>query len=574
MSNRPKVFFVVTIPTHLRVLMDAADLVHATGRYIPIMVYHPSAVFDQNYADCKNKPYPAYVWYNNSFHASGATCKNSSIKPIPTAKLKRNFWSSGSGRYLKIRKSIRFLPSPSAIGTAVSIFYPAVRLAVSFYGFARGLFKIFFFSESLNTSSNSDTISLHNKSWLQRFLIRTFATEWISLSHDGLQPQAGFHLRLRKLFREGLFSGLTDQRIFYDEFYKLINTQNPVLVVLPEANFFYYSHYVIRAAHLNSIPIVIVPFTIVNTLEWAEAFFDIALYQANSGWNRLFSIAFPHWVLKHRGRRLILPPSYILACEYLNMVPDIPWLINSGNIDAIAAESQFMANYYLRSGISAEKIQFTGALSDDSLYSLLSERDQHLRTLGASFNILIKGKVILIGLPPDQFGGGKRKGCEFDNHEDLIRFMISMITLLSNCEHTVLINLHPRINPADVVWLTEFGATIINEPIERLVPLADIYVAVASATIRLGISCSIPVVNYDAYQYDYDDYKGLSGVCEVKTKHEYELILDSLIHDPLFYSKTQTAQKVTANNLCLVDGNAGKRLLSLFDELVLHGTVA
>lgn len=197
-----------------------------------------------------------------------------------------------------------------------------------------------------------------------------------------MQSEIGFRQRLIHLFSDGLFSGLSDQKRFYDEISELIQGQKPVLIVLPEANLFYNSQFVIRAAHLNSTPVAIVPFTIVNTLEWAEAFYDVPLYQANKGWNRLFARAFPHWVLEHKGRRLILPPVHVLGCECFDMVPAIPWLINSCGADAIAAESQFMSDYYLRAGIQKEKIRFTGALSDDRLFALLKERDLRLRALG------------------------------------------------------------------------------------------------------------------------------------------------------------------------------------------------
>jgi hypothetical protein len=339
------------------------------------------------------------------------------------------------------------------------------------------------------------------------------------------------------------------------------------LIVLPEANLFYNSQFVIRAAHLNTTPAVIVPFTIVNTLEWAEAFFDIPHYQANKGWNRLFAKAFPHWVLEHKGRRLILPPAYILGCEYFDMVPTIPWLINSCDADAIAAESQFMAGYYLRAGIQKEKVRFTGALSDDRLFALLKERELHRKALGERFAIQIREKVILIGLPPDQFGGGKRHGCEFDSYEELIQFMVGVVTSLCCSKATVLINLHPRIKYADVAWLSTLGVTIIDEPIDRLIPLADLYIAVASATIRLGISCGIPVINYDAYKYDYDDYQGLPGVCEVKNRHDYKSILNDLINDKSFYLKIHEAQKATASHLCVIDGRSSERLLNLFARL-------
>jgi hypothetical protein len=131
----------------------------------------------------------------------------------------------------------------------------------------------------------------------------------------------------------------------------------------------------------------------------------------------------------------------------------------------------------------------------------------------------------------------------------------------------VLINLHPRIKYADVAWLSTLGVTIIDEPIDRLIPLADLYIAVASATIRLGISCGIPVINYDAYKYDYDDYQGLPGVCEVKNRHDYKSILNDLINDKSFYLKIHEAQKATASHLCVIDGRSSERLLNLFARL-------
>jgi hypothetical protein len=151
--------------------------------------------------------------------------------------------------------------------------------------------------------------------------------------------------------------------------------------------------------------------------------------------------------------------------------------------------------------------------------------------------------------------------------------MVSTVISLSGSKATVLINLHPRIKHDDVIWLLTLGAKIIDQPIESLVPLADIYIAVSSATIRLGISSGIPVINYDAYQYNYDDYTGLAGVCEVKFKHDYENILVALINEPLFYLEIQKAQEATAKSLCSVDGKAGERMLNLFDYLTSSNEV-
>jgi hypothetical protein len=557
-----QVFLIVTIPTHLRVLMEVGNLLRDSGQYAPVMVYYPSAVFDQNHAICQHAPHEAFIWTGSRFLSKADYLTGAWRSESPAR------WLPNNGLYRKLARVFPFLPTPTGnvISTAVSV----VRFVAGAYGIVRSV--LFSLKATYKpTVQQENQSALVNRNWLQRFLLHTFATEWDSSTTQELPPEIGFRQRLIRLFGDGLFSGLSDQKRFFEEASKLIQGQKPVLIVLPEANLFYNSQFVIRAAHLDATPVVIVPFTIVNTLEWAEAFFDIPLYQANKGWNRLFARAFPHWVLEHKGRRLILPPAHILGCEYFDMVPPIPWLINSGDSDAIASESHFMSDYYLRAGIQKEKIHFTGALSDDRLFALLKERDLHRRAMGERFCFQIREKVILIGLPPDQFGGGKRQGCEFDSYEDLIRFMVGEIASLSGSQATVLINLHPRIKHADVVWLSALGATIIDEPIELLVPLADVYVAVASATIRLGISCGIPVVNYDAYQYDYDDYKGLAGVCEVKSKHDYESILGALINDQLFYSKIHEAQMKTASDLCLVDGKSGERLLSLFDHLTSSG---
>lgn len=578
-AKKREVLLVVTIPTHLRVMMDTADFLLSTGRYLPVMVYYPSAVFAQNHENCQQALHEAFIWEGGRFlsktdYQTAAWQSESSSRLLPNKGLSRLLHK---GLYRRLVRAFPFLPAPDDLVSrnrrTISIAVSVVRFIAGVFGIVRSALIILKATFKSNVYQKRETAFV-NRNWLQRFLLNTYAIEWSSSTGKELSSEIGLRKRLIRLFGDGLFSGLKDQKNFYEEACKLIHSQKPALIVLPEANLFYNSQFIIRASQLNLTPVVIVPFTIVNTLEWAEAFFDIPFYQVKNGWNRLVARAFPRWVLEHKGHRLILPPLHVLGCEYFDMVPSVPWLINSGDSDAIAAESHFMFDYYIRAGIQKEKVRFTGALSDDNLFALLKERDFHLTELGQRFDIPIKGKVILIGLPPDQFGAGKRQGCEFEIYEDLIGFMVGVVAAFSSSKVTVLINLHPRIKHEDVVWLSALGVTIIDEPIEHLVPLADVYVAVASATIRLGISCGIPVVNYDAYQYDYDDYKGLAGVCEVKSKLDYENVLGALINDQFFYSKIYEAQKETASKLCLVDGKAGERMLNLFDRLTSSNGIA
>ena len=578
-ESKNKVFLIVTILTHLRVMMDVADLLRSSGQYDPVIIYYPSAVFDQNHDGCQNASHDAWVYIEGRFLSKAAYLRGdwrmAPTQWLPNKGLSQwlpNKGLSNKGLYRWLVKKLPFLPSPSTlvakVRMAISKVVAILRFIAGAYCILRSAFYGFAQLIRSKPALDENDKTYVNRDWLQRFLLRVFAMEWASFSGQGGANEVGFRQRLIRLFSEGLFSGLGDQKNFLQGFNDLVSAESPSLIVLPEENLFYNSQFIVRSAHSCAIPVAVVPFTIVNTLEWAEAFFDVDLYQADRGWNRLLARAFPRWILEHRGRHLILPPLYILGCEYFGMVPANPWLINSGHADAIAAESQFMSDYYQRAGIQKEKIHLTGALSDDKLYSILQGRAAHRTALGLRLGIQIEEKVILVGLPPDQFGAGKRKGSEFDSYEELIRFMIETIVSLRDNETTVLINLHPRIDRAAVAWLETLDVIIVPEPIEALVPLADVYLAVASATIRLGISCGIPVINFDAYQYDYDDYKGLSGVCEVKSKFDYENVVRALIHDQAFYSKIKVAQQNTADSLCVLDGKTGERMLALFNRLM------
>lgn len=590
-SGPKKVFLVVTIPTHLRVLMDVADLLRSSGQYEPVLIYYPSAVFEQNAGGCQTDPHDAWVYIGGRFvskldclsgvgqssFAQDSTISGLSKAPMTAPRssvmLTKRLTVVGFPNRGLYRWAAKKIPCiHPAVASVIRMVYSTIARITGFvaavYGILQAACYALLQSKCSTTSIRINSEAFKNRTWLQRALLHVFEIKWDSLSSNGTEESIGLRSLLIRRFTEGLFPGLGEQKSFFQAFDELVAAELPSLVLLPEENLFYNSQLIVRTAHSYAIPVVVVPFTIVNTLEWAEAFFDVDRYQANQGLNRLLAKAFPHWVLEHRGRRLILPSTHILGCEYFDMAPRNPWLINSGNADAIAAESQFMLDYYERAGIQKEKIHLIGALYDDQLHSILQRRNERKKDLGLLLGIQVEERLVLVGLPPNQFGAGRRKGCEFDNYEELVRFMIQSVVAHRDSKTTVLINLHPRIDPAAVKWLERLGAVIVPEPIETLVPLSDVYIAVASATIRLGIACGIPVLNYDAYQYNYDDFKCLPGVCEARSRDEYERTVDALLNNSSFYSKIKAAQQRTADDQCSLDGKAGKRMLALFSRMV------
>lgn len=348
---------------------------------------------------------------------------------------------------------------------------------------------------------------------------------------------------------------------------KLIDDENIEVLILPEDNFYYFTNFFVKAMHARGGVVLIVPFTIVNVLEWAEAFFDQTSHSTRVPVNRLIALLFPQWVLQHRGRKLVMPAHHVLCNEYFKVSPPIPWLINSGHVDKIAAESRFMENYYLSSGIPARQIQFTGALYDDVLFharrAVHSRRSALYGRLGCS----PKQRLILCALPPNQLRGQGRPQCSFDEYALLLKSFVEPLShLVDTCN--VLLTPHPRIDEEDLVYVKARGLYIARDNIADLVPLCDLYIASCSATIRLAVNCGIPVVNYDVYRYDYDDYKNVPGIKTISQNEDYVNTVHQLGDFGTEYAVLESAQQVFAAQETLMDGQAGCRIVSLIDELL------
>jgi hypothetical protein len=102
----------------------------------------------------------------------------------------------------------------------------------------------------------------------------------------------------------------------------------------------------------------------------------------------------------------------------------------------------------------------------------------------------------------------------------------------------------------------------------RLVPLCDVYVACVSATVRWAIACGIPTVNYDAYRYGFEDYKGVVGVIGVTTKDEFVNTIRHVTTDPEFRRKLADQQRQVAADWACLDGKSGKRIIGLIEKTI------
>lgn len=589
MTGQPRtVLLIVDIPTHVRVAAQTANLLSSSGRYRPVIVYNNPTIHSQcRHGTAALWRYEARVWDGERFAdplampepVCAMVVEDDTLPPLrieiagPGGEriyFAAPIWTYPKKLYKLMRRVAPWLPSQTSIVLAG---LAAKRRAVRALGIAGNVASevalggkfVLNETRSLGAAAAQLMRGLRVSAGDERLrenILAAFRSAW-----DAGETAQTLRSKIAARWGRGAFQAVRGQRIYHEGVGAMLDELRPALVILPEENMFYGHLLLLHAARSRGIRSCVVPFTIVNTLEWAEAFWGVRAFHCRKLRNIPFARAFPHWVLHHRGRALILPPEHIMVAEHFGIVPDNPWLINSGPTDAIAVESEFMYDYYRRAGIRESKLHRTGAVADDQLFQLVADRAKGRARLLEELGIRATGKIILVGLPPDQFPGGKRRHCEFDRYEDLIRFMVQAAVEAAAPGDAVLVNLHPRVDEQSVAFVEALGARIVRQPIDTLVPVCDLYIAVASATIRLGLSCGVPVVNYDAYVYCYDDYRDLPGVMQVQRRSDYRKVLFSLLRDPAHYEQVRRAQAETAARKCLVDGRAGERMLALFDSL-------
>lgn len=341
---------------------------------------------------------------------------------------------------------------------------------------------------------------------------------------------------------------------------KLLRKIKPKLIVLTEENVLYNTAIYTKTAGKLKIPSLIVPYTIADATELAETCYKENIIQNFP--SRLIGFLFPKWIYSYKNKKiLLLKYSQIIMMEIFSLQSENPWVINNGFNNALAVESKFMLNYYLKNNLSSKKLFLTGAISDDLIASnnknLSFKKNQFKRKYHLNNN-----PVLVCAVPPPQ----EFRKTDFKNYDDLLNFWIKSLKKIKN--FNVVFNLHPNI-PSDKLALFEKEKQIvIRSNLSEFIVFADIFIASVSATIRWAIACGIPVLNYDVYRYHYHDYDSVKGVVTVEKKEDFEKVLKKITSNQKYYQKLKEDQEKAAPDWGMLDGRSGERIISLIDELI------
>lgn len=353
---------------------------------------------------------------------------------------------------------------------------------------------------------------------------------------------------------------------------KIIRSTHADLIVLAGDLVGYSTPEIVRAAHSEKKPCIIIPSTMSDGTEQAEAYFFDSNYSCDKFFNRLAGRLWPKWKKLHKGKWMTrLPADQLYAKQLLGLAPPLPWVSSSTRADAIAVESRAMKDYYLRCGIEASLLRETGTLANDYLANAMKNRQVLKSKLTRDLGLDLNKKIILTALPPDSlYMTGGRPECEFKTYKELTTFWIR--TLSQADQFNIVVSLHPSVDIEDFRYLESHNVKISKLSIVDVIPLCDVFVASVSSTIRWAIACSKPVVNYDVYLYRYVDFSGVKGVVYLDLSKQFLKTILKINNDKNYLEFLNKEIQTEASYWGTLDGHEGSRILQLFDKMVKKTT--
>lgn len=281
-----------------------------------------------------------------------------------------------------------------------------------------------------------------------------------------------------------------------------------------------------------------------------------------SPFDRKFLKLFPKWKTKRDGKDVVfLPAKIAFARELFRTAPSDPWSVHGGPADRIAVENEFMRRHYLQDGLAPTKLAMVGALANDDLFSALMADPLSEASFKTGSRREERSTSVLCALPPNYIGG-YAPNCEFQSYVDLVDFLAAAF---NRPGVKVTFQLHPGIAKADADYVRS-KVPVVDEDISQLIPAHDALVTTGSSIIRMATTCRKPVLNYDVFGFNYQDYDAVPGVLKARDKSEFIAILDQITNGDRYRA---TVSEITKNqsDWGYFDGQCGSRLVDLANQM-------
>jgi len=312
----------------------------------------------------------------------------------------------------------------------------------------------------------------------------------------------------------------------------------------------------IRAGHDSGIPALVLPYTLANREEAIQSLKGAPSYQTRP--SRVAAALYPRWRYREGSIDIVrLPSGHIFAHEDLGIAPADPWMMNSGDADKVLVDSRAAFEYFLAGGLPREQLQVVGSVSQDRMFALHQARSEHLAQLRRELSLPDVKPLLVISGCPNQLTATV-PFCEFTTIEDVAAFVGASVSPLREHYHLVV---RPHPNFTDFGRMLEpFGVKTTERPTASLVPLADLFIAFASATIRWAIACGTPTVNYDVFHYGYGEFAAAKGVASVSGSAEFRNLARGLVPGAPAYQALASQARHDRAEWSVMDGRSIERI--------------
>ena len=312
----------------------------------------------------------------------------------------------------------------------------------------------------------------------------------------------------------------------------------------------------------RDVPTVILPYTLANQEEAFKSLRGVPDFQTQ--YNRLAARLFPAWRMQQDGYDIVrMPAAHVFVHEWLRIAPPDPWMMNSGSAKVICVDSPATRDYFKRAGIPAKKLAVTGSVGQDTLARGLRDKETGLQALRQELGLAGHKPLLLVSGCPNQLAGDVPR-CEFKTMQEVAAHLGEALQALSADYHLV-VRPHPNyLEFGD--FLRGHGVAVSLKPTAQLVPLCDVFIAFASATIRWAAACGVPTINYDIFNYGYSDFAANKGVMTVSESGEFQSLVAGMKPQGEAYRLARSASQADAAYWSVMDGRGLERIEEAIDQ--------
>jgi hypothetical protein len=135
-----------------------------------------------------------------------------------------------------------------------------------------------------------------------------------------------------------------------------------------------------------------------------------------------------------------------------------------------------------------------------------------------------------------------------------------LFEMLSRMPAEVVLSLHPKSDRSAYSLLAGHrGLTILDDPLRRVLPVVDVFLASRSSTVRWAAALEIPTVVMDQFKLAYPSYEGMPGISVAEDRHGIEAALVTALQ------AERTQHHEGGRDSLALDGRAIERVISVID---------